>query len=121
MLDLFSEWLDLILSSISTEGIRAYNFNIYENEIEGMFDIQLVGALEYSDSNDDWACNTVYSSGENLFSITANDWERGLTVCVELVDEYLKYGKFAALLKCSYAVTAGFVDGDLEVIFKKGQ
>lgn len=42
----------------------------------------------------------------------------GLLTCIDLIKQYLEQGKYAFILKQSNAVTAGFVDGDLEVVYR---
>lgn len=114
----FEKWMNSLLAEHTGEGIVAYNFNIYEGEEEGDYDLQLIGASMYDAEDDDWACSEVYSSGEDIFSYEAEDWEAGLDVCIDLVKQYLEQGKYADVLKKGKVVTTGFVDGDLELIYE---
>lgn len=114
---LFEEWLDKCLGYNLPDNIKGYNFNLYENSEDGVFDVQLIGAPEYDPDDDDWACEEIFSTKENVFYLSAQDWEECQKICVQLVDTYLKTGKYAEILKKSEAVTVGFVDGELEVVF----
>lgn len=62
----FFRWLDSLLQIVIPPEIVALNFNIFESCNAHQFDVQLVGAKSYSNSNDDWACSNDFSSGENL-------------------------------------------------------
>lgn len=114
----FSHWLDSILSNCPPDEIVAFNFNLYECMEDGQFDIQLIGSAYYSDTNTDWACGTVFSSGENVFPIESEDWEKCLEKCEKLISEYIQHGEYAQILMYKKAVTVGFVDGDLNVVYK---
>lgn len=111
----FSFWLDKHLSNAKNLDIKAYNFNLYEGE-EDEYDIQLVGASYYDSENDDWACDTIFSSEEDLFTIKNEDWECALEECIEMVKKYSDSGELKHLFSNAERVTAGFVDGDLEII-----
>ena len=114
----FSHWLDSILSNCLPDEIVAFNFNLYECMEDGKFDIQLIGSAYYSDANTDWACDIVFSSGENVFPIESEDWEKCLEKCEKLISEYIQHGEYAQILKYKRAVTVGFVDGDLNVVYE---
>lgn len=116
----FTTWLDNIIEKDLPEGIEAYNFNLYEGKES--FHVQLIGAGSFSLDDEDWACDELFSSKENIFviarSITGNSWEQGLNYCFQLVKQYLESGKYTKLLKASKAVGVGFVDGDIEIIYQ---
>ena len=115
----FCIWLDTFLKNELPKNIVAFNFNLYEDETS--FHIQLIGASSYSKDNSDWACDEVFSTGENIFvipkSIAGISWENGLQYSISVIKEYLNIGKHSNILKSSSAVAVGFVDGDLETLF----
>lgn len=118
----FARWLDKLLESKMPENIAAFNFNIYDEEDE-TYGIQLIASNEFSEEDEDWACSEVYSSEENIFYIDHSDEkdadnQRGLEFISGLVMQYIKSGKSANLLKSVKAVGAGFVDGDILVLYK---
>lgn len=117
---LFENWLNKhLISEISPEVI-AMNFNLYEaSRGEDAFDIQLIGAPEYNPNNPDWACNVIFSTGEDLCPLKADDWEDCLQIVIEYIKRYLIDGRYTCKIKNLLAITVGFVDGDLEVVLEK--
>lgn len=115
----FNSWVDRILLEHAGAPVAGYNFNLYEHENE--FAIQLIGAKSFDASDDDWPCDEVFSSGEDLFeqpySVVGRDWQSGLRSARSLVKRYLETGKHRGRLKASYAVGIGFVGGDLELVY----
>ncbi len=116
----FDKWVNNILSMDMPEEIAAFNFNLYEGE--DSFHIQIIGAPNFDEDDEDWACDEVFSTEENIFivphKVASEDWEEGLKYCTNLVTKYLESGEKASVLKSSKAVGIGFVDGDLEIIYK---
>ena len=115
----FNIWADRLLAKEYCGTVVAYNFNLYEHE--GEFAIQLVGTSSFDISNEDWACDEVFSSGEDLFhlshEIVGDQWERGLRTAKSLVRNYLDFGKHAAVLKGSRGVGVAFVDGSIDLVY----
>jgi hypothetical protein len=112
----FNTWADRILTRHTSDSVVAYNFNLYEHEKE--FAIQLVGTRSFDLRNQDWACDEVFSSGEDLFylphRLVGAGWKNGLEAAKALVKNYLQHGSQAVFLKASRGVGVGFVDGDIE-------
>lgn len=117
----FAAWVDRVLDQHDLSPVVAYNFNLYEHEDETA--IQLVGATSYDPENEDWACNTYYSSGEDLFilphSLTGRDWQEALRFAIRLVEEYLRRSTVPPSLKTCRAITVGFVAGNLEIVYSR--
>lgn len=120
----FSEWLDSLLENDMPENTKAYNFNLYEESIEDhIYGIQVVATDRFDENDDEWACDEVWTSGEDIFCIdTSDEDDTGAQFALELITglvrEYLDCGEYADKLKGSLAVGIGFVDGDLDIIFK---
>lgn len=117
----FENWLNLILEENSFDGVKAFSFNLYEDyrEDDTAFSVQLIGAPAFDADNSDWACEEVFSTGENLFQMPdCDDWEACLEVFKNIIDEYLNNGKYADVLLNAEAVAYGFVDGDLEIAYQ---
>ena len=115
----FETWLNKYLILDISPEVKAINFNLYESSAgEDEFDVQLIGAPQYDRDNPDWACNAIFSTGEDLCSIKAVDWEDCLQIVIEYIQKYLSFGIYAKKLKDFLAVTVGFVDGDLEIILE---
>ena len=120
----FADWLNSLLEKDMPENTKAYNFNLYEEEDE-TYGIQLIASDRfYENDGGEWACSEIYSSEEDIFYIDHSDEknanrQRGMEFICSLINEYLKNGKYSDKLKNSKAVGAGFVDGDIEILFKK--
>ena len=46
-------------------------------------------------------------------------WEKILDISCEMIRKYLTEGKYAEELKKYEAVAAGFVDGDVEILYRR--
>ncbi len=118
----FCEWLDNILGGgdIPKEAIAA-NFNLYE-DTDKQWSAEIVLTSRFDEDDQDWACDEVTDLGsrENLFSFEfEGEWDAVLEMYVNAVEEYLVDGKYADKLKTFVAVGVGFVDGDIEIVYKK--
>ena len=117
----FFKWLDTILSSTLPENIVAFDFALYEAAFD--FHIQLIGASRYSEDDPDWACDQAFTTGESVFvlphDVAGEDWKDGLGYATALVTKYLKSGKCTDILTSKAAVGVGFVDGEIQIIYKK--
>ena len=115
----FNAWVDHLLAKHASGSVVAYNFNLYEHTDQ--FAIQLVGARSFDVTDQDWPCDELFSSGEDLFclprNIVGDSWQNGLEAAKSLVKNYLQDGTQAAFLKTSRAVGIGFVDGDIELAY----
>ncbi len=111
---LFSKWLEWQIKSIKNgNDIKAFNFNLYEaSDAETEFDVQIVGCPSYSVDDPDWACETVFSSGEDLYRFDADDWEAALEKFSTMIMDYLENCPNNVLSLCPH-ISYGFVDGDL--------
>jgi hypothetical protein len=119
--ELLSTWLDKALEQELPKSIIAFNFNLYEGS-EGTYDIQLIGSDEFDEDDGDWACTDYCTTREDICYIKRTEdidgWEEGLNYITKLVEQYLNEGKNAHILKSSNAVGIGFVDGDIEIIYR---
>lgn len=116
----FEAWLDKYLIKGLSPDVQAVNFNLYESsESDEDFDVQLIGAAEYDHDDPDWACNAIFSTEEDLCRIKATDWEECLQIIISYVQKYLSNGKYVESIANLQAITVGFVDGDLEIVFEK--
>ena len=115
----FELWLDKHLINELLPNVQAVNFNLYEaSRGERDFDMQLIGAPKYDPDDSDWACDAIFTTGEDLCPLKATDWEDCLQIAMEYIQKYLSSGTYAKKLKDLLAVTVGFVDGDLEIILE---
>lgn len=115
----FEKWLNRILEeNMPIEG-AAIHFNLYE-EADKNWSIQLICASYFDEEDPDWCCEEVFTTGEDLFSWHQNsEWEKILKTSCDMVCKYLNEGKHSEELKKYQAVSVGFVDGDLEIVYKQ--
>ena len=82
----------------------------------------MIGSDEFDENDGDWACTDYFTTGEDICYIKRakdiKDWEKGLNYITKLVEKYLDEGKNAHILKDSSAVGIGFVDGDIDIIYR---
>lgn len=116
----FEKWCNKVIEeNFPIEG-EAICFNIYE-ESDKHWSIQLISASYFDEDDSDWACEEVFTTGENLFSWAQDSgWAEILDVSCDLIHKYLNEGRYSEKLKEFQAVAAGFVDGDLEILYKEG-
>lgn len=121
----FEKWLDNLLENNDMpEAAVAFNFNIYEEEDE-TYGVQLIASDEFSeDDGGDWACSEIWSSEEDVFYIDHSDekdadYERGLEFIGGLIEAYLEGGRYRNILLSAKAVGAGFIDGDISILYKE--
>ena len=121
----FAHWLDdLLENNEMPESTKAFCFNLYEESDEDhIYGIQLVAAGEFDpdDKEGDWACEEVWSSGENIFTVDTSDeedtgWHHAQELFREMVEEYLGNGKYADTIRNAGGTAIGFVDGELDII-----
>ena len=115
----FEKWLNGVLEeNMPIPGV-ALNFNLYE-EADFCWSIQLIGASCFDEEEEDWCCEETFSSGENRSSWKEHaEWEEILDVSCEMIRQYISNGKYAEALKKYEAIAAGFVDGDLEILYQR--
>ena len=114
----FCTWLDWALTSNGIEQAAAFNFNIYEDG-ESIWSLELVGTSEFSTTDSDWACAELFATRSHPFKITySGSWQEVLALFKEYVGKYLESGAHCEVLKSKAGVGIGFVDGDLEILYK---
>lgn len=115
----FFNWLDEILSKKIPDNIIAINFNLYEDK-DNKWSIELVGTSTFDENNSDWVCCEVYSTRENPYILVKeSDWKTINNLFVSFLKKYLDSGKYSNILKKYDGIGIGFVDGDLNIIYKK--
>ena len=106
-------WLTPHLNALPAEA-KALCLNLYESTEDKEFDAQLVACADYDREDPDWACDDIYSTGEELFGFSAEEWEAALDCMLELMGEIVHDGILPDAIEY---VAVGFVDGDLEEVF----
>ena len=117
----FSQWLDKYLEKDIYEKAIAVNFNLYEGT-DDTYHIEVIWSDEFDESDSDWACSELFTTRDDVFYVDrtkdVQEWEKGLEFIKDLVSKYLSNGKYSNKLKTYQAVGIGFVDGDLEILYK---
>lgn len=118
----FSDWLDKHLAENLSNDIVAVNFNLYEG-LEGsnsVYFIELIGCDKFEEGTDDWACDGIFSTDNDIFIISKSEdiihWEQGMSFISGLIKRYLIEGTYANKLKNYIAIGVGFVDGNIDII-----
>lgn len=115
----FFKWLDNYLEQLPSDVV-AVNFNLYEGSNQ-TYDIQLIGTDKFYETDDDWACEEIFTTGEDIFFIQRTEdieyWEDGLSFITKMIKKYFENGKYVYVLQGLQAVGVGFVDGDIELLY----
>ena len=122
----FEKWLDNLLENNEIpESTQAFNFNLYEESVQdNVYGVQIIASDRFDEDDDgDWACDEVWSSEEDIFCVDISDEpekdrKSALKCITEIVCDYLESGKYKNILLDSKAVGIGFVDGELDLIYK---
>lgn len=119
----FKEWLDSLLENNDMpEDTKAFNFNLYDEEGD-VYSVQLIASDRFDPDDDEWACCEIWSSEEDIFFVDASDEddkssETFQKFISEIISDYLENGKYKDILTDSDGIGIGFVDGDLDIIFR---
>lgn len=119
----FTEWLDSLLENNDMPAdTKAFNFNLYD-ETGDVYSVQLIASDRFDPADDEWACCEIWSSEEDIFYVDASDEEDKSPETFqkfisEIISDYLENGKYKYILTDSDGIGIGFVDGDLNIIFR---
>ena len=121
----FADWLDNLLENNDMpENTQAFNFNLYEeSEDEYIYGVQIIASDRFNADDGDWACYEIWSSEEDIFCVSTSDeddkgWQQFLKFMTEIVCDYLENGKHKDILFNSKGIGIGFVDGEIDIIYK---
>lgn len=112
-------WLNNVLEQKIPSKVKAFCFNLYEDENES-WSIELVGTKTFDPDDEDWACDEItdFWTRYKPFSWKEKaDWKEVLSEVVSALKQYLKNGLYADVLKSRAGVAVGFVDGNLEILY----
>ena len=84
-----------------------------------IFHIGYVLLLDKFDE-EDWACYETFTTGEDLYIWTEEgSWEKALETAMDNLKAYLNNGRYSSILLKYNGVGIGFVDGDVEIIYRR--
>ena len=116
----FEKWIDDVVGDGLPDETVAVNFNLYEESEDNTWAVQFICADTFDDEDEDWACDEIFSSDENMYIWTEDGgWEKALDTASSNIRMYLEKGRYATKLKKFEAVGVGFVDGDIDLVFVK--
>lgn len=122
MIEEIKDWLDGVFAQPIPEDVAAFCFNLYEDG-DGDWSAEFVGTKSFDAEDGDWACDEVNDFGTRDEPFTWNSdegWEGALKSVVSALKNYLENGAYSDILKSRSGVGVGFVDGDIEIIYKRG-
>jgi hypothetical protein len=112
------DWLNNIekQDGIPPDSVIAFNLGLMESD-QG-FMMYFVGAFEYSEDDDDWACIEPPTKPHRYLKlpnkVQNETWETILEICKNALTELEKDGSLKiTLLKSAKAITTGFDGGEL--------
>lgn len=112
-------WLNHVLGQKIPSVIRAFCFNLYEDENDG-WSIELVGTETFDLEDEGWACDEITDFGtrdEPLSWKKEAAWNEVLSEVISALKQYLENGLYADVLKSRAGVAVGFVDGNIEILY----
>lgn len=116
-LEEFKVWVEKYLVDLPEDAV-AINFNLYEGE--EAYSVQLIAADEFDEEDEDWACEEIFSTEDDLFVIPMTEdieeWEDALFYIKSLIEEYLKVSSCRDILENLEGIGVGFVDGNIELL-----
>ena len=116
-----AEWIDFVLQQEVPTDVVAFCINLYDDG-DNNWSIELVGTESFDADDSDWPCDEItdFDTRANPFRWNKDaEWNVVLEEVIGALKLYLDNGKRAAALKMKKGVGAGFVDGDVEVIWCK--
>ena len=119
--DLLENWLNAVFKNEPLDGVSALAFNLYGDE-KDRWSLDVVGTSSFDEDDTDWACDeiTTFRTREKPFAWEESaEWETVFAETTALLRNYLATGKYADKLKRVDGIGAGFVDGDLELLYVK--
>lgn len=113
----FSEWIENELEKdIPAEG--GIYFDLFSSTDDG-FGIYFQITDRFDPEDDDWGCDTVYSSDNMLMVYTSGEmeWQAVIASAARLIKKYLREGSKRNVLKKYKGIGTGLSDSDIEYIY----
>ncbi|MBR8538400.1 hypothetical protein KDU71_22715 [Carboxylicivirga sediminis] len=112
------DWLNNIEQQDGTPPDTVVAFNLGLMESDQGYMMYFVGAFEYSEDDDDWACIEPPSKPYRYFrlpdKVQNESWEAILDLCINTLSVLENDGSLnTTLIKNAKAITTGFDEGEL--------
>ena len=114
----FEKWLNKHFALDIPQEVKVIIFHLYEDDSHE-FDVVCLGLPTYAPGSSKQVYDEVLLTDDDLFHLKTDGCESCLQIVINYVKEYLSSGAYASKLASIVAVTVGFVDGDLEIVFQK--
>lgn len=114
------DWLDEVLKQDIPNEVAGFCFNLYEDG-DCDWSMELVGTESFDEDDEDWACGEITDFGTRtkpLMWKSESEWEHVLEDSIFALKTYLENGKYAEVLRGRSGVGVGFVDGNIEIVYK---
>ena len=115
-----NKWIDEQVPDQLPKNVIGISFNLFENQ--NGFGIEIIGSSSFDETDEDWACDEIWEPKQRQFeiakNISGNDWKSCLENMKNIVSEYLENGNKKSSLKQVQGIGIGFIDGDMEIIYK---
>ena len=113
-------WIDNVLIKKIPDDVVAFCFNLYD---DGNYNwsMEIVGTESFDAEDADWACDEItdFDTRTNPLSwIDKVEWKDVLKKVTLILEKYIEKGKFSNILNSVNGVAVGFVDGDINIIYK---
>ena len=109
-------WLNDVMQTTIPNDVVAFCFNLYEDANKS-WTLELIGANSFDTTDNDWACDEVFTTRENPLTWNDNtEWQDVLMVTIKMIKDYLENGKYGKALKERQGLAVGFVDGDFTLL-----
>lgn len=114
-----AKWLDHALAQDIPENAVAFCFNLYDDGNHS-WSMELIASQRFDKDDTDWACDEVTDFGtreKNFVWKQKAEWDTVLQDVISALKKYLSQGKNAEKLKSGKGIGAGFVDGDIFILY----
>lgn len=120
----FNSWVHDAMPATSIEGLKAFCFNIFEDDTTFLVELIATATYDIEDELCDWACDEIWSSGDVMFILphaeVGTAWEEVQeTICIFVEDLIETECPASDFLQKSQAVAVGFIDGDIELVWNE--
>jgi hypothetical protein len=111
----FGKWIYEAVKAGVPDNAAAFCFNLYESDDDNKFDVQLIASPSFDENDSDWACEECFTTGEELYTVTADDWEGALETVGRMIEKLVSEKELPAVFD-NRRIAYGFVDGDLYIV-----
>lgn len=119
MVEKFIEWAENALQDAELSNVVALNFNLYEDQ-DSFWAVEIVGTSSFDENDADWACDEVFTTRDNPFTWEEEtDCDGILEEVTEWIGDLLDGTVLMEMLDRLQGIGVGFVDGDIEIVYKK--